>query len=145
MTRRVLACIVALGALLAPGATRADVSRFRPVDVWLDSGGQPLAAYQVEITAGPDAAIVGVEGGAGAFAEPPHYDPAALRGGRIILAAFTTTAGAPQRRTRVATLHMRESGDAQPSYRAVVMVAAAPDGRRIPASVELVPRQGDPR
>ena len=55
--------------------------RFAPVDVYLDSGSRPLAAYQFElkVTQGK-VKIVGVEGGEHeAFREAPYYDPAALK------------------------------------------------------------------
>ena len=132
-------------ALLPLTAGAEAPPRFRPVEVWLDAGAEPLAAYQVEITADADAKVVGVEGGAAsAFAAPPRYDPAALQGGRIILADFSTGADVPRGRIRVATLHVREAAGSAPTYRAEVSASAAPDGRRIPVTVQLVPQQGDP-
>lgn len=141
---RVLVAALLLG--LAPAPTHATTpAHFRPLEVWIDSGDAPLAAYQLEISAGGDAEIVGVEGGASApFTDPPRYDPAALQGGRIILAAFSTAPDLPRGRTRVATLHVREPGDRVPAYRASVVAAASSDGRSIPATVQLVPSQGDP-
>jgi hypothetical protein len=141
---RLLVTLLLLG--LAPSSTHATTqARFRPVEVWVDSGDTPLAAYQLEISADGDAEIVGVEGGATApFADPPRYDPAALQGGRIILATFSTASGLPRGRTRVATLHVREPGNRAPEYRASLVAAATADGRSIPATVQLVPSQGDP-
>ncbi|MDX2166940.1 MAG: hypothetical protein SF182_07755 [Deltaproteobacteria bacterium] len=133
--------LVVLSPLAGRGATPGH---FRPVEIWLDSGDVPLAAYQLEISAGGDAVIVGVEGGATPpFTDPPRYDPAALQGGRIILATFSTAADLPRGRTRVATLHVREAGDRAPQYHATVVAAAGADGRPIPATVNLV-AQGDP-
>jgi hypothetical protein len=87
--------------------------RFGYVDIFIDSGETPLAVYQVELraTAG-DIRIVGVEGGdAAAFAEPPHYDPAALlEGERIVLGAFSTGDALPAGRTRIARVHLRIEG-----------------------------------
>jgi hypothetical protein len=118
--------------------------RFRPVHVYVDPAGTPLAAYQVEIVADGNATIVGVEGGDHpAFLGPPYFDPAALAGGRIIIAAFDTGSDLPNQRTRVATLHMREVGSAEPTYRATVEVAGNPDGEAIDAAVDLVPDEGD--
>jgi len=129
--------------LLVCACARADSVRFRPIDVYVDSGKEPLAAYQVEITA-TNARIAGVEGGeTGAFADPPHYDPAALQGGRIILAAFNTGIDLPRGRTRVATLHMEEDGAAE--YQIRITAAATADGKRIQAKASLEPRQGDLR
>jgi len=146
------ALLLLAAALLLPGVARAQGDeeaapiRFRPVDVYVDPHGQPLAAYQVEITAAGSAMIVGVEGGAApAFAWPPHHDPAALTHKRIIIAAFSTDAALPTGRTRVATVHMRESGPGQPTYRATLQVAGGPDGRPIHATVDLEPEEGDRR
>jgi hypothetical protein len=138
---RVLSALLAGVLLLGAGGARAQ--RFEPVDVYIDSGDQPLAAYQVEVTVEGDAMIVGVEGGdAAAFAVPPHYDPRALAGGRIIIADLDVGSELPRGRTRVATLHMRATG-AAPRYRASVQEAAGPDGRRIPITVTLEPQQGE--
>jgi hypothetical protein len=66
--------------------------RFVALDIFVDSGATPLAAYQFELSASKgEIQIVGVEGGEHpAFAEPPYYDPAALQHERIIIAAFNT-------------------------------------------------------
>jgi hypothetical protein len=140
----VVAVVALLGWHTASAAADNGPIRFRPVDVYVDSGTASLAAYQVEIVADGDALIVGVEGGdPPAFAPPPHYDPAALASGRIILAAFDTGADLPKGRTRVAIVHMRESGERLPHYRATLQIAGGPDGRPIDATVELVPDEGD--
>ncbi len=104
---------------------RGDV-RFAVVDVWIDSGKLGLAAWQVEVTG--DAKVVGVEGGA-------DYDPAALEGGRIVLAHFTLDEKPPAGRVRVARLHMMES-DA-PGYAVKVIAAAARGGERIDVKAEI--------
>jgi len=118
-----------LAALLA---TPAPAVRFATVEITL-AADHPIAAWQVElvVTAG-DARIVGVEGGEAPFAEPPRYDPAALAGGRIILAAFDTHAALPAGRHRVAIVHVRAAGPAAYSVR--VAAAADPDGTRITAN-----------
>ena len=104
---------------------------FTAVDVYIDSP-KPLAAWQVEIRTA--ATIVGVEGGEPkAYAEPPFYDPKALQGGRIVLAAFTTDAAPPSGRIRVARLHLQ--GLSELSTREIV--AAAPGGARMDVKVEL--------
>lgn len=143
------ALVLAVALLLLPGVARAadpeqGPIRFRPVHVYVDSGATPLAAYQIEIVADGNAEIVGVEGGEhGAFALPPHYDPAALAGGRIIIAAFDTGSDLPTGRTRVATVHMREAGPVEPSFHATLQIAGGQDGRPIDAAVELLPDEGD--
>ena len=110
--------------------------RFVAIDVMIDAGKSPLAAYQFELTGGDAARIVGVEGGAGPFREAPYHDPAALQGGRIIIAAFTTDPHPPSGRVHVARLHLMETGS--PEYSAKLVVAAAPGGKPIEAKVELV-------
>lgn len=110
------------------------LQEFTAVDVYVDSP-RPLAAWQLEIRTG--ATIVGVEGGElKPWTEPPFYDPKALQGGRIVLAAFTTEAAPPGGRIRVARLHLLERERAEIAARDVV--AAAPGGARASAKVELV-------
>jgi hypothetical protein len=128
-----------LVAKTAPPATQADV-RFASVDVYVDSGALPLAAYQCEIraTAG-DVKVVGIEGNAevAAFATPPYYDPKALLDKRLILAAFSTGTDLPTARTRVATIHVRIAGDVEPAYSIELTVAADADGHTIPATASV--------
>jgi hypothetical protein len=136
---------LALLALLM-SATVAAAQRYRPIEVYLDSGTAPLAAYQLELVAEGDAQIVGVEGGAApAFADPPAYDAKALTGGRVILAAFSLgdAADLPRGRTRVATVHVRQPG-AAPRFTVRVQAAAGPDGVPITATASLALDQGDP-
>ncbi len=143
MIARSLFAAVAAAAFLGIAATGSHAQRYQPVDVYVDSGDQPLAAYQLEVTVDGDAMIVGVEGGdAPAFAAAPHYDPKALAGGRIIIADLDVGTDLPHGRTRVATLHMRESG-APPTYQVTLQAAANADGTPIPATAHLEPEQGD--
>lgn len=104
-------------------------SRFVTVEIYaqIDS---PIAAWQIELDC--DARIVGVEGAS----EPPYYDPAALQGGRIILAQFTTEPNPPAGRVLVARVHLMETG--RTGYRANLMAAAAPGGERISPRIDLV-------
>src|SRR6267142_3694254 len=69
-------------------------SRFRAVDIFIDPKGAPLAAWQIEFAATNGVAkIVGIEGGeAEPFRNPPFYDPKAMQGERVIIAAFSTEA-----------------------------------------------------
>ena len=111
--------------------------RFAPLHIYLDSGDQPLAAFQFELeaTAG-QIKIVGVEGGQhAAFKEAPYYDPAALANDRIIIAAFNTGRDLPKGRTRIATIHLQIVGDAEPEYELKLTVAADAEGKEIPAEV----------
>ncbi|MHC4557951.1 MAG: hypothetical protein ACYTFW_20360 [Planctomycetota bacterium] len=113
--------------------------RFAPLQIYLDSGNQSLAAYQFELeaTAG-QIKIVGVEGGQHkAFKEAPYYDPAALANDRIIIAAFNTGRDLPKGQTRIATIHLQIVGDAEPEYKLKLTVAADADGKEIPAKISF--------
>jgi len=118
--------------------------RFGAVDVYLDSGAEPLAAYQFELSAHhPDAKIVGVEGGEhAAFREAPYYDPAALQGGRIVIAAYNTGADLPTGKTRVATIHFQLTGDATPEYEAKLVIAASASGSKIHPNILVERKEG---
>ena len=107
--------------------------RFTAVDIYADTGGEPLAAYQFELRAtSGEAKIVGIEGGEHpAYKEPPYYDPAALMNNRVILAAFNTGKDLPTGKSRIARVHLQLSGDAQPQYELKLMAAGSPDGQRI--------------
>jgi hypothetical protein len=138
----IVACVVAASTLWAhaqhPATQPAQpepAARFSAVDIVVDSGDKPLAAYQFELTAKSGAfKIVGVEGGEhAAFARPPYYDPAALSRDRIIIAAFNIGRDLPKGKTRVARIHVRISGNEDPQYDVKLVVAAASDGSRISA------------
>ena len=105
-------------------------TRFVAIEVYAETGAAPLAAWQIEVRT--DAKIVGVEG----VQEPPFYDPAALQGGRIILAQFTTEPNPPAGRVLVARVHLMESG--KTDYTAKLMAAASPGGERIAPRIDLV-------
>ncbi len=117
-----------------PVASRGEPPRFVALDVYVDTGGKPLAAWQFELAC--PAAIVGVEGGTVPFAEPPYYDPAALQGGRIVVAAFTLDPNPPGGRIRIARLHMEERGAVD--YAPRLIAAGAPGGGRLEAKIEIV-------
>ena len=111
--------------------------RFAPLHIYLDSGNRSLAAYQFELEATTgQIEIVGVEGGKHkAFSESPYYDPAALAQNRIIIAAFNTGQDLPTGRTRIATIHLQITGDAEPEYELKLTVAGDADGGEIPAEI----------
>jgi hypothetical protein len=114
---------------------------FFGMDLWVDSGNEALAAYQVEITYNHSAVkIVGLEGGqAGSYTNAPYYDQKGFESGRIIVAAFTTDKDAPMGRTRVATIHIAVERNAAPDLTCKLMAAAKSGGQRISPGVELVP------
>lgn len=119
--------------------------RFMTLDVYIDAGANPIAAYQVEIfdahAAGPKApadastfTLVGVEGGEHpAYKEPPYYDPAALSRNIIKLAALSTADDLPKGRTRMARLHVQVTGAGIPEARCTLQAAGDPDGKRVDA------------
>ncbi len=111
--------------------------RFAPLHIYLDSGNQPLAAFQFELKAAAgQIKIVGVEGGQHkAFKEAPYYDPAALANDRIIIAAFNTGRDLPKGRTRIATIHLQIIGEAEPDYELKLTVAADADAKEVPAKI----------
>lgn len=106
-----------------------EAIRFCVVDLYVDSGSTPLGAWQIEVTCG--AKIVGIEG----ETRPPYYDPAALEGGRIVLADYLQGEEAVAGRRRVARLHMMECGD--PAYAVKWCAAASVDGKRIVGKAEI--------
>lgn len=118
--------------------------RFKPVEIRLDAGQKRIAAYQVELgVVSGEAEIVGVEGSdLPGFDTAPYYDPAALAGGRIIIAAFSTEHHLPVGANRVATVHMRESGKATVVYELRVTAAADANGEPIEASAFLTGFKG---
>lgn len=135
--------------------------RFAPVHIYLDPAGKPLAAYQFELVCSVPARaysseedsasrrhyerqikIVGVEGGEHlAFKEAPYYDPAALMNDRIIIGAFNTGSDLPTTRTRIATIHLQITGDAEPKYELKLTTAADANGENL--SVEITLEKGE--
>jgi hypothetical protein len=123
-----------------------DSSRFLVVDVQVNSGAEPLAAYQLEVSSTNGAVkIVGIEGGEHpAFRQPPYYDPAAMQQDHVILGAFNTAAAGqlPSGTVRVASIHVMAVGNVNPSFSARVETAATLDGRPIPVQISIKERNG---
>ena len=121
--------------------------RFRAIDVFVDSGTHPLAAYQLDVAASAGTArIVGIEGGAHpAFKTPPYYDPKAIQRERVVLAAFNTSPAEqlPRGQTRVATIHVQIDGTTAPNFTAKVETAATKDGA--PISVQCALQERNPQ
>ena len=146
MKKYMVICLVAISLILAflyaeagQAATKVGPKvRFAPLHIFLDSGSQPLAAFQFELKAAAgQIKIVGVEGGQHeAFKEAPYYDKAALyKSNRIIIAAFNTGSELPKGRTRIATIHLQIIGDAEPDYELKLTVAADANAKEIPAKI----------
>lgn len=139
--RSAIALVLASSILLAhAGVPRSqeDEDRFLAVDVLVDSGEAPLAAWQLELVdPSGRARVVGVEGGEHpAFREAPYYDPAALQRGRIILAAFHVGEDLPSGRTRVARVHFLVTGG-EPRLEVGPMAAATVGGSPIEIRTEV--------
>ncbi len=142
ITAMILTSVCVMVPVLAQQSEHGDMTaepsvRFAPLHVYLDSGSWPLAAFQFELKAAAgQIEIVGVEGGRHkAFAEAPYYDPAALANDRIIIAAFNTGRDLPKGRTRIATIHLQITGDAEPEYELNLTVAADSEGQEFPAEL----------
>jgi len=110
-----------------------DSVRFEAVDVFVDSGDKPLAAYQFELKArSGEVLLAGLEGGEhAAFKAAPYYDTTALLQNKVIVAAFSTAPELPHGRTRVARLMVQVTGPAEPAYDATLSVAGSTDGKPI--------------
>ena len=110
---------------------------FAAFDVFVDSGSSSLGAWQFEwLVKGGSARIVGVEGGEhAAFTAAPHYDPAALQGGRILIAAYSTATELPRGRTRVARVHLMIDAGAMPELTVQLQASADGEGAALAATV----------
>lgn len=136
------ATFIMLLGVCGAGAQDAERNiRFSAVNVYVDAGQTPLAVYQVDLRASSgDVKFVGVEGGDhAAFQKPPHYDPKAMQGNRVIIADFSTRPESelPSGRVRVARIHVQISGNDRPTFNARLIAAAGPSRQAIKASVSV--------
>ncbi len=140
MPTLLLTALLATAAFAQRDDDAAPAVRFEYIDVYVDSGTAPLAAYQFELTDSVGSIkIVGIEGGAhDAFAAPPYYDPKALKNNRVIIAAFSTAADLPTGRTRVATVHVQVEVDVIPEIKINLEAAGDVQGNEINAEVSFV-------
>lgn len=114
-------------------ASRTD--HFVAIDIFVDSGPGPLAAYQVDF-ASPDVKIVGVEGGdTGPFHAAPYYDERAIQSERVIIGALSTLPAEqlPRGRTRVARIHVMSTA-VTPACTLTLTTAGGTEAERIDAS-----------
>ena len=127
-----------------PDAVAAAVGRFEAIDVFVDSGNQRLAAWQLEVkSTAEDVQIVGIEGGEHpAFAEPPYYDKRAMNNNRVIIAAFSTGDNLPSGRSRVARIHVQVRGSGARTWLSELTTSATTDGTRIPAEISIAKAAG---
>ncbi len=139
----VLAALISLGAAQVT-AVRQDPAdtkestveepqgplRFVTYELFVNPMDSPLAAWQVRFEDPTGAAkLVGVEGGDDAsFRDAPFYDPKALQGGAVVLAAFDPEGAGPSTETLVARVHLVITGDQDPEFILTAEVVASPDG-----------------
>lgn len=118
--------------------------RFEALDVFVDSGLEPLAAWQLELMSRhPDVQIVGIEGGEhAAFSEPPYYDPKAIRHHRVRIAAFSTDTSLPQGRSRVARIHVQCTGPGPREWLSELTASATRGGVPIHATLSIARAEG---
>ena len=138
----------ALALSLAAQPQVGTTGTFTTVDVFVVSE-TPVAAWQVELTErGGSMQIVAIERGDDAtFQDPPFYDRVVLERqvtDRVVLASFSLSgADTLQRgRVRVARVHVRTSGAAEPDYEARLVAAGTADGRQIDAQLSLETQTG---
>jgi hypothetical protein len=136
---------LAAGLLAQQPAIEEGRSRFRAVDIYVDSGSTPLAAYQLEFAATNGVAkIVGIEGGEHpAFRQPPFYDPKAIQHERVIIASFSTAAAAelPTGKTRVATVHYQTTDTQPPRFELKLQTAGDAQGNKVSAQASFEERK----
>ena len=137
MSKLLLTVLLLIASVFAPQEPQPTGPTFAAFDVFVDSGAQALAAWQFEwLVPGGGARIVGVEGGEhAAFAQAPYYDPAALQGGRILVAAFSTAAELPHGRTRVARLHLMIDQGRTAEFAVRLQACAGSDGADLSADI----------
>ena len=140
MPTLLLTALLTTAAFAQRGDDAPAAVRFEYIDVYIDSGDAPLAAYQFELTdASQSIKIVGIEGGDhDAFATPPYYDPKALKNNRVIIAAFSTADALPTGKTRVATIHVQVEVDMIPEIEINLETTGDVQGNEIDAKVTFV-------
>ena len=126
--------VFGLAAELRAQQPGVEEPRFCAVDIFVDSGSTPLAAYQLWFAVTNGAAkIVGIEGGQHpAFRQPPFYDPKAIQNEVAIIASFNTApvGELPVGKTRVATIHLRTTAIKQPQFELKLQTAADSRGNK---------------
>ena len=136
---------LAAGLLAQQPAIEEGRIRFRAVDIYVDAGSTPLAAYQIELAAtNGSVKIVGIEGGEHpAFSQPPFYDPKAMQHERVIVASFSTAPPEtlPMGKTRVATIHFQTSSAQVPGFELKLQTAGDSQGKKIPAQASFEERK----
>lgn len=133
-----------IGAALSalPQIVETD-TRFETLDIYIETT-EPLAAWQFELReVSGRMRVVGVENGETvAFPEAPYFDLAAVSEGtadRIIVADYSMRQAVelPTGRNRLATIHIRIEGTAEPDYVLNLMAAGGANGEPIHAEIDF--------
>ena len=133
-----------IGAALSalPQIVETD-TRFETLDIYIETT-EPLAAWQFELReVSGRMRVVGVENGETvAFPEAPYFDLAAVSEGtadRIIVADYSMRQAVelPTGRNRLATIHIRIEGTAEPDYVLNLMAAGGANGEPIQAEIDF--------
>lgn len=131
--------------LLFHAAVSVRGAEFAIYDIYVDSGGEPLAAYQLKISDRRAAVkIISVEGGEHvSFADAPKFDAKAIQRDVIKIAAFSLDPSEklPSGRVRIASLHVEVGPGLTPDWSAIVEAAGGPGGKKIPAEVSISKRE----
>ena len=134
---------------VSPVPVQASPIIFATIEITIDPLGQPLGAYQFEMTSDDTSfTVVGVEAGEHAafdHGRPPYFDPVAKQGetDRLILAEYARPAlgvdQLPTEAVRVATVHVMFDGpvqdNEQPAIQFNLTAAGSADGERIDADI----------
>jgi hypothetical protein len=124
---------------------KIEGASFRVIDIFLDPKGKSLGAYQLgwKVTT-QNARIVGIEGGDHpAFRNPPQYDPRAIQGERLVVAAFNAGAekSLPRGRIRIGSIHIEAAPSAICRFEIENLEAADVQGRRISVTAQSAERR----
>ncbi len=138
-------CFAALFLAVSGLAQSAATPRFAVLDIYVEAQGEPLAAYQLEIsTTNSLVRISGIEGGEhAAFQNPPYYDPKAMQTNRVILAAFSKDSvdKLPVTKTRVASIHYLVTGQSAPEFSIKLITAGTSSAKKIKAEATFIERK----
>ena len=122
----------------APGVSqsRSLTSRLQPpiVDIYLDTGSHPLAAYTIELRYDPQVvAVLDVSHpGRGGFPGTPMVEPASFARGVTRIVGLHTGASLPRGRVRVARVHFRPaSASGSSSLSVSILGIYGPGGKPI--------------
>jgi hypothetical protein len=131
--------------LLASTLLQARAAEFAVFDVFLDTNGEPLAAYQLKVSDKNAAVkIISVEGGEHAsFAAAPKFDAKAIQRDVIKLAAISLDASEklPTSRVRIASLHVEIGPGLSPDWAEIVERAGRAGGEKIEATISISKRE----